>query len=191
MDKKKPKNKGKSPESNPKGKEKRKNHKQKHAQIAYMIWQVCNYLQLSREDQQHRHTCRQRQTIHPASCPPSSQTQLPLPPNPPSVTAECTNGYRDLTRKNTHNLWSLDTGRSPARSRVSWDIATKVCVKSGVNPQRERNLGQFLFGRATADDDDGAEGSGVHLSLSFKISFVCHKCPVPTSRSRHLVMLKT
>jgi hypothetical protein len=27
-----------------------------------------------------------------------------LPPNPPSVTAECTNGYRDLTRKNTHNL---------------------------------------------------------------------------------------
>ncbi len=104
MDKKKPKNKGKSPESNPKGKEKRKNHKQKHAQIAYMIWQVCNYLQLSREDQQHRHTCRQRQTIHPASCPPSSQTQLPLPPNPPSVTAECTNGYRDLTRKNTHNL---------------------------------------------------------------------------------------
>ncbi len=190
MDKKKPKNKGKTPESNPKGKGGKRITNKKHPEIAYMIWQVCNYWQLSREDQQRRHTCRQRQTIHPASCRPSSHTQLPLPPNPPSVSAEFTNRYTDLTPKNTHNLWSLDTGRSPARSRVWWDIATKVCVKSGVNPQRERNLGQFPLGRATADDNDGPEGSGVHFSLSFKTSFVYHKCPVPTSRSRHLVMLK-
>jgi hypothetical protein len=105
-----------------------------------------------------------------------------LPPNPPSVTAECTNGYRAFNSK------------EHTQSLIAWyrSLATKVCVKSGVNPQRERNLGQFPFGRATADDeDDGPERSGVHFSRWFKISFVSHECPVPTSRSRHLAILKT
>jgi hypothetical protein len=103
-----------------------------------------------------------------------------LPPNPPSVTAECTNRYRDFNSKeHTQSLiaWYRSLARPLARSRVSWNIATKVCVKPVVNAQRERNLGQFPFGRATADDDDGPEGSGVHSSPSFKISFMCHKCP--------------
>jgi hypothetical protein len=49
-----------------------------------MIWQACNYWQLSQEAQQHHHTWCRKQPIHSASCPLSSQTQLPLPPDPPS-----------------------------------------------------------------------------------------------------------
>ncbi len=57
--------------------------------LHYMIWQACNYWPLSQEAQQHHHTCYRKQPIHSASCPPSSQTLLPLPRNPPLSMAVC------------------------------------------------------------------------------------------------------
>jgi len=64
---------------------KEKNHKTKHCIITYMIWQAGNYWQLSQEAQQHHHNWCRKQAIHSASCPLSSQTQVPLPPDPPSL----------------------------------------------------------------------------------------------------------
>lgn len=63
---------------------KEKNHKTKHCIITYMSRPACNYWQLSQEVQQ-QHTCSRKQPILSASCPLSSQTHLPLPPDPPSL----------------------------------------------------------------------------------------------------------